>query len=198
VGVARISFTAPTSGVGVELLTGDTPETGDGSSLPVRPCVPYNQPVQFTLVDWRLGQNLVVAAKSLAVLKMKKDLHSSSGAIANGCASLLTHCGRGEAKSGSTSNSCCRVKDRTGIENALAQAIPSPSCSRPKALIDLDALRIGAAIGMGKWMVAILEKDMRRRACPFPLRVRYALTKKSPDETAKKLLRKRRPERPAA
>jgi hypothetical protein len=47
---------------------------------------------------------------------------------------------------------------------------------------------LGAAMGMGKRAVPIVPTDLEPSQLPYPLRVRRALPKESPEETARKLL----------
>ena len=73
--------------------------------------------------------------------------------------------------------------------DTVAFVLTPQSARRSNVLFEL-----GAAIGMGKRIVPIIEKDMGIADLPLPLRIRYALTKESPDETARKLLAEPAPE----
>jgi hypothetical protein len=81
------------------------------------------------------------------------------------------------------------------IENGLRSSdtvafVLTPESARRRNVL----FELGAAIGMKKRIVPIVDKDMAVSDLPFPLRIRYALTKESPEETARKFLAEPAPE----
>jgi predicted nucleotide-binding protein len=78
---------------------------------------------------------------------------------------------------------------REAIEKGLRSSdivvslVTPDSVTRPNLFFE-----IGAAVGMGKRVVAILPKDLDPGLLPDPLRSRRFLLRESPDETAEELL----------
>jgi hypothetical protein len=67
--------------------------------------------------------------------------------------------------------------------DVIAVVINLADLSRPNLLFE-----VGAAVGMGKRVVPILPRDFQSSELPYPLRVRQAILRETPEETARKLV----------
>ena len=69
--------------------------------------------------------------------------------------------------------------------DAIVFLMTSESVNRPNVFFE-----IGAAVGMGKRVIAIVSNDLEPSLLPQPLRTRRFLAQRSPEETADELVSK--------